>query len=218
MTFRRLIELSGIGEKWRTRDYWDRSLEGWASSYLGGTLSNDVRNAITLQLLRHLAPHASSLLDLGCAAGTLGLTLDKTYRAYWGVDISEVAINKAQVDFAASDSKRFDECVLLATQLHTLKLSRKFDVIVFNEVLYYLKLEDIERVMDSLRSGLAPGGIVVVSLKDHGQCRPIQEVLYRYLTPMNSILFQEMSGRSKWSVRYNAECPAYLVQAFKAKE
>src|SRR3954452_24130106 len=61
-----------------TAEYWDGELTGRLASYLGGTLSIDVRNAVTLSLINHLAASAESVLDVGCAGGSLAETLTRS--------------------------------------------------------------------------------------------------------------------------------------------
>jgi len=59
-------------------EFWDQALSTWAKPYLGGTFTVDSRYALTLTLLHHFCPRAKSLLDMGCAGGTLAQFLDSS--------------------------------------------------------------------------------------------------------------------------------------------
>jgi len=99
--FRMFLE-SCLGQRsYQNRAYWNESLKGWASPYLGGTLSIDLRNSIPFFSRRLWHPTATSLLDLGCAGATLALCLGPEFKTYSGVDISDVAISKARENLAA---------------------------------------------------------------------------------------------------------------------
>src|SRR5688500_4036059 len=95
LRFRSLMEARLGPRDYQDRAFWNESLSGWASPYLGGTLSIDLRNQITVLLAQRFAPKATSILDLGCAGGTLALCLGAEFQTYCGVDISDVAIAKA---------------------------------------------------------------------------------------------------------------------------
>ena len=102
LTFRRFLERRLGRRFYQNRDFFNQILSSWASPWLGGTLSVDLRNSITLHLARRLAPRATSVLDLGCAGGTMALYLGPEFETYWGVDISDVAIAKARENLAAA--------------------------------------------------------------------------------------------------------------------
>lgn len=51
--------------------YWDAKLDGELKSYLGGTMSFDLRNAVVSALIRQTVPGAKTMLDIGCAGGSL---------------------------------------------------------------------------------------------------------------------------------------------------
>lgn len=68
----------GLGKARLDGLYWDQQLSGVFSSYLGGTVSVEARNALVLSLLRIVYPSASQLLDIGCASGSLARSASLT--------------------------------------------------------------------------------------------------------------------------------------------
>lgn len=102
------------------------------------------------QIVATLPAH-SSLLDVGCGVGTMAdylPTLD-----YTGVDISHKALaiaqNRHSGTFICSDAEGFH-------------IYKKFDVILFNETLYYL--EDPLEQLARYREFLSDGGSIIVSV------------------------------------------------------
>lgn len=200
---------------YQSAEYWNGSLAGWAASYMGGTLSIDLRNAVTVSLARQLCPGAGSILDLGCAGGTLALCLDRGFVTYSGVDISDYAIAKAREELAEAVLPVNLACGFEAASVEAYQPQRQYDVIVFNEVMYYLDLAAVSATLRRYADHLAPGGVIVVSLKDHEQCRCLQEVLCGVLEFSHGVIFQEQSRQTGWKIRRSREMPAFLIQGFR---
>src|SRR5262245_30978463 len=65
--------------------HWDHLLSQTpASTYLGGTLSVAFNEAVTSVLVNDIAGKKASILDIGCAAGSLASSL--TFERYLGID------------------------------------------------------------------------------------------------------------------------------------
>ena len=86
-------------------------------------------------------PAQSSLLDVGCGVG--GIIEHLPDLDYLGIDISEEAIKQASQMHANT---------FVCAEAETFCPSKKYDIILFNESLYYLKnpLEQAVRYMDFL--------------------------------------------------------------------
>ena len=103
--------------------------------------------------LKKLKP-GGSLLDVGCGAGVFLDHLHDDYSAYVGIDFPK-AIERAQprvnsrVSFAASDLREYTP-------------TRKFDAIVFNEVLYYV--DDPVAEIRRYAAFLEPDGVFLASM------------------------------------------------------
>jgi 2-polyprenyl-3-methyl-5-hydroxy-6-metoxy-1,4-benzoquinol methylase len=199
----------------QTPGYWNESLQGWASSYLGGTCSNDLRNSISALLIKRLAPEATSVLDVGCAGATLAEWLGPEIKHYCGVDISEVAIERAR-EVLAQSPRRELEWKAETSSVEEFKPDRSFDVIVFNEVLYYLPLAKLGAILQAYTRFLTPRGLIVISLKNHELCRCVQAVVEKELAHEKSVLFQERLSPG-WKIVRDAQRPAFLVQAYRAR-
>jgi SAM-dependent methyltransferase len=107
-----------------------------------------------------------TILDLGCGSGRLlDLLATTSYDAYQGVDLSLEALLQAKArgsrkaTFTHADFERWQP-------------SSSYDVIIFNESLYYAKkpVDCLLRYVPALR----PGGIIIVSLY-RAQNHPIIE-------------------------------------------
>ncbi|WP_197696847.1 methyltransferase domain-containing protein [Mycobacterium sp. 852002-51152_SCH6134967] len=124
---------------------WDRQYSEGDWDYLA-TLAEMPRYAIIAGFTKFLQP-LESILDVGCGGGEL---VDWVYRdgvqRYVGIDLSRVAIEKArrarpQAQFEVADASAYVP-------------SQKFDVVIFNEVLYYSStpvavLKHYERFLNS---------------------------------------------------------------------
>jgi SAM-dependent methyltransferase len=210
---RRFIE-AGLGTRfYQGREFWNKSLKSWAANYLGGTLNVELRDSITAMLARQLVPGASSFLDLGCGGGTLALKLGPQVIDYCGVDISDVAIAKATENSKLQDSdrRRFQ---FFVSEIQLFNPPHDFDVIVFNEVLYYLSLNEVEKVIRHFKTFLRPQGVICISLKDHEISKLVQSLIEKQLRFLGGVLYQPLPHKPRWKTARNAAAPAFLVQAF----
>jgi len=97
-----------------------------------------------------------SVLDVGCGEGILYEKLCQgDCSRYLGIDISTVAIAKARVRDA--ERHRF-----LAARIEDFGTDEKFDVIIFNECLYYM--EDPVGTLRHYEGFLAENGVFIVSM------------------------------------------------------
>ena len=118
---------------------------------------------------------AVSVLDLGCGAGVLRRWLHPEFVAdYVGIDASRVAIQRAHCK--AQPLARF-----VAADIALYEPDRRFDVIVFNEVLYYFA--DPAGIVRRYANALESDGVFVISLWAHPdadwawrQVEPVVEV------------------------------------------
>lgn len=137
---------------------WDRQYATATWSYLGG-LEQVPRYAV-IEGWRHRLKPTGRVLDLGCGEGVLLEQIPPGARVdYTGVDFSQVAINVAVTKIRDASIQRF-----VCADLETFEPppGAAFDVIVFNEVLYYLA--DPRAVVRRYRTSLAPGGLMIVSI------------------------------------------------------
>jgi len=132
---------------------WDRQYQAGRWSYLA-QLSELSRYSVLTGYMAHLKPDAA-VLDVGCGEGVLfERLLPHGYRRYVGVDVSAVAIARL--------ADRHDEkTTFIAADGEYYEPDERFDLIVFNEVLYFFRdpLAAVARYCGALR----PDGLLLVS-------------------------------------------------------
>lgn len=134
--------------------------ESWNTEYQSGrwTFMEDLdelaRYTVLAGYLIYLKPKAA-ILDVGCGQGILCERLQpQSYAKYVGLDISEVALAKLAL-------KQNAQTVFICADAETYQPSELFDVIVFNETLYYFyrPFTAFHRYAQALQ----PEGIMIVS-------------------------------------------------------
>jgi len=136
-------------------------VQTWDAQYATGKwdflaeLSELSRFSILAGYVCHLKPGAS-VLDAGCGQGALLRRLPSdSYSRYVGIDLSANAIAVAQ-------QQQNERSTFIAADCEEYSPEERFDVIVFNEVLCYLRdpLGTVHRYARFLNSG----GLILVSL------------------------------------------------------
>jgi 2-polyprenyl-3-methyl-5-hydroxy-6-metoxy-1,4-benzoquinol methylase len=177
--------LPGVSNK----QTWEREYAEGAWRGLG-TGDDADRYAIILgHLLRRANP--ASLLDVGCGSGQLLQFVSHAKLAgYVGVDISEEAITQAR-------DRGFDKATFCAGTAESYTPDRTFDVIVFNEVVFYLK--DPRTVLERYQTYLEPAGLLLVSMLD---C-PFSLLLWHKLSRgfVTRQRTQVSGGALSWTIR-----------------
>jgi 2-polyprenyl-3-methyl-5-hydroxy-6-metoxy-1,4-benzoquinol methylase len=116
-------------------------------------LSELARYAMIVGYVRRLRP-GGSVLDVGSSIGVLANELKGDVSRYHGIERDPASVETARqraisvADFSVADANTFST-------------SDKYDVIVFNETIYYLN--DPVNVLRRYVEFLKPGGIIIVS-------------------------------------------------------
>lgn len=148
------------GHRWEQYSIreWDEQYTSSTWTYLAG-LEQAPRYAIIEGWRRRFKP-SGSVLDLGCGEGVL---YDQICReeavAYTGIDLSQVAIAAASKKIRDGSLHTFVCCDFVTFEPPG---NTVFDVIVFNEVLYYV--QDPVAVVRRYLNALASEGVVIVSI------------------------------------------------------
>jgi 2-polyprenyl-6-hydroxyphenyl methylase/3-demethylubiquinone-9 3-methyltransferase len=135
----------------------------------------------------------SSVLDLGCGSGVLRRWLRPLEAIdYVGVDLSNVAIDTASQEWT-DDSTSF-----VAMDVATYVPDRKFDVIVFNEILYYFEQpgDNLERFAAFLQEN----GRFVISLWDAPESQQAWRRACGSVQVVDEVQTRHSSGVS-WQIR-----------------
>jgi 2-polyprenyl-3-methyl-5-hydroxy-6-metoxy-1,4-benzoquinol methylase len=133
---------------------WERDYASGRWSYLAG-LDELAHYSVIVGYYAFLKP-GGSVLDVGCGEGILQSRLaPHGYRRYLGIDFAANAINEVSTrrgpasDFQVADAATFTT-------------DQTFDVIIFNESLYYFR--DPLSVVEQYRAFLASDGVFIVSM------------------------------------------------------
>lgn len=135
------------------------------------------------------------ILDVGCGQGVLYQYLNEKFGRdldYLGIDISEAAVKKASQLFPFGNFKQLD--------FDKQELLEKFDIIIFNETLYYF-IKPLDTVEDCIAQNLNENGSIIISMCDLPGHRLIWKGLkekYKFLS------FQEVENEQhqKWYVAF----------------
>ena len=107
--------------------------------------------------------HGGSILDLGCGPGSTGNELSMaSYADYTGVDISDVAIDKAAKRGAREG--RTTKNRYFQADICTYIPDRNFNVILFRDSIYYVPYNRITALLERYAAYLTADGVFVVRL------------------------------------------------------
>ena len=158
-------------------DHIEVKKEKWNEEYISGTWdylsqSDEAgRYAVIIGYIRRYAPKGG-ILDLGCGAGELWNWLTEEERKrYLGVDISSEAIKLAR-------RKRPES--FCEGDVGTFKPKQKYDIIVLNEVLYYIP--NPLQVINDCFENLTESGTIIISMfiypdKRDGEYKIVDQIL-----------------------------------------
>jgi 2-polyprenyl-3-methyl-5-hydroxy-6-metoxy-1,4-benzoquinol methylase len=168
------------------------SVETWDSEYRAGrwdyldTLDNIGGLLTVFGYCQYLSPN--SILDVGCGEGLLAKKLTALdYEKYLGIDISSEAVAKA-VKLRGDARTRFSVSNALTFVAQT-----PFDVIVFNQSLYYMP--DPVGAIRRYAGFLTSSGRMIVSMYDCGRTRAAWSLIADHIDVEDSITVVQGSAR-----------------------
>jgi 2-polyprenyl-3-methyl-5-hydroxy-6-metoxy-1,4-benzoquinol methylase len=114
-------------------------------------------------LLKEWAPNAKRILDVGCAQGTVAITL-----ADAGFDITANDIRQSYIAYARlrDSNKRVNFICENFLDYHPVE---KFDAVVFTEVIEHIV--DHSTFLHHIWDCMAPGAVLIVTTPNHGYIR-----------------------------------------------
>lgn len=193
---RRFEERTASGDSPVSGDAWDEQYRAgrWDLLHDSAELA---RYGALLAFCERLTP-GRTFLDVGCGDGRLRDLLRRGgYERYVGVDLSEVAIERARRDADPRD-------MLVAADAEAYDPGSSFDAVVLNESLYYFRapLEQAERYL----AMVGPAGALVVSMFESRRTRAIARALARRL-PLTEEA-RVTGHRGTWSLQvFKADSP-----------
>jgi SAM-dependent methyltransferase len=128
---------------------WLKKKISWNIKYFQGKWDYIEKEEVRYKNIYKLISESNSnpnLLDLGCAFGTLLKHFkNEEYASYVGIDLSSNVISKAK-------KRNYPKSEFLSCNIQNFIPDNKFDVIIFNEVIYYLDdpLKELKRYSDFL--------------------------------------------------------------------
>lgn len=138
---------------------WFKKQIRWNYKYKKGIwdfMSNEnLRYEAIVRQIRKTEIVSPAILDLGCGFGALNdYVTPADYNYFLGVDFSSNAIQRAK-------SQNYPKTEFLVVDIHHFTPQQQFDIIIFNEVLYYL--EDQMAIVERFATYFNPQGYFIFS-------------------------------------------------------
>ena len=180
------FRLFGYRPQQVSAETWDRQYRAGSWDYLD-RIDNLGGQLTVFGYCQYLAP--GSILDVGCGAGLLAKKLKVLpYRRFLGIDLSAEAITEAReahgdarTTFIVADAEKFAP-------------ESSFDVIVFNQCLYYLS--DPLDVIRRYGRFLDGSGRMIVSLYDCSRSRAVWSLIDDHVDVEDSMTVIQAGGRT----------------------
>jgi trans-aconitate methyltransferase len=191
--------IAALARRWRAIRLPRPSAEAWDDAFAAGRWdflagrAEGARLALVAHYVAQAKPANGTILDLGCGEGLLRPGIAHLpYARYTGVALSAVAIERARADAAPRD--RFEVGDAAGYVPATAP-----DVIVLNEMLYYLP--DPDASVRALLAALAPGGSLIVSIYDKRKTRGLWRTLAWRTRTVDRARLTNAAG-TKWQVAW----------------
>lgn len=161
--------LRAVKQKWAPlrvkRDLWDKEYASgrWKHCEL-------TPDAYVYRFVERYCAHGS-ILDLGCGSGNTGNEIDfDKYQDYTGVDISSVALSKAEN--RGQEGGRAAKNKYIEGNIESYIPINQHDVILFRESIYYIPFIKIKTTLDRYRRYLSDDrGVFIVNASKSGSKR-----------------------------------------------
>jgi len=138
-----------------------------------------------------------NVLDIGCGNGTLFNYFSELNLKYTGIDLSQFAVEEAKKSFADKTNGNF-----LAEDFENFQSGKKFDAIIFNEVLYYFAYDKITGSLNKAFNMLnSNGGIVIISMSQHLKSMNIWKMIKDIRAPFVNMEIKSCFSGSRWSIK-----------------
>jgi 2-polyprenyl-3-methyl-5-hydroxy-6-metoxy-1,4-benzoquinol methylase len=164
---------------------WDTEFEKGRWDVLDTTADDCVYSRI------EKAVNGGRILDVGCGSGSTANELaGHSFGEYIGVDISEVAIAKAERRTEANG--RAHKCKFLQGDATAYKPAKQFDVILFRDSIYYIKRPQVIATLMRYSQWLREGGVFIVRIWDgRGKLKEFANIVKRNFDIVEEYQHQE---------------------------
>ena len=151
--------LQRYGTQTMKKRLWDKEYSNGRWSCLEGSGDRSVP-----ELVEKYA-NLGNILDLGCGPGSTSLEFNpESYTQYTGVDISDVAIDKARMRARAKN--RAERNQYLQSDILTFEPAQVYDVILYGDSIYYIPQGQIAPMLNRYSQFLKSNGVFVARLFD----------------------------------------------------
>src|SRR5690606_38738258 len=114
-----------------------------------------------------------------------------SYSSVLGMDFSSVSI-------ASASRLPLENASFICADIHTFVPKKTFDVIVFNEVFYYIHDSEKQRVLDRMVDSLNAHGIIVTSLYREGS--DCWKYFDRNMTQLHFVTITTDNDKTYWKI------------------
>lgn len=146
--------------------FWFRKRLGWNHKYFVGKWNyidrETSRYLKIVEFIKETNIEKPKILDLGCGFGSLRKNIQvEDFSHFLGIDLSDTAIYQAK-------KKNYEKTQFLVSDIQRYSSNEKYDVIVFNEVIYYLDdyMETLKYYSNFFNDGQ---GYFIISIYGIGQ-------------------------------------------------
>jgi len=153
------------------------------------------RFSILAGYVHFLKPDNPSILEIGCGEGVLAQRIGRQhYGSFLGTDVANAAIERANSRFGDSKT-RFE-----AVDMNDFQTDEQFDVIIFNEAIYYLK-PMLDKLMFQYAPMLRSNGLLIVSMNTgrHADSDAKWEQIEKVFTVVDSTFVE--TAKNGWKVK-----------------
>jgi 2-polyprenyl-3-methyl-5-hydroxy-6-metoxy-1,4-benzoquinol methylase len=170
------------------RHLWNREFSTGRWTCLESTVGEGVHSQV-----EKYANHGG-ILDLGCGPGAISVEVNtEAYSFYSGVDISDVAIQKARK--RAEEVGRADRNQYCQSDILTYTPQRQFDVILYGDSIYYIPNQQIAPMLCRYSTYLTKQGVFIARLFDvSGKHRRILDIVESHFDVVEKHL-HELDGQ-----------------------
>jgi 2-polyprenyl-3-methyl-5-hydroxy-6-metoxy-1,4-benzoquinol methylase len=184
-TARAVRRLLGVDRERR----WNREYAAGSWDWLA-RLDEMAHHAVVAGYVAHMKA-GGTVLDMGCGEGLLLDHLRGAAGGYLGVDFRE-AVARAMVR-RGTDGVRF-----LAADMNDFTTEERFDVVVFNESIYYLA-DGVQGLIRYDRF-LKPGGVLLLSMHGHPRNDRLWVQVEEFYTVVDGVTITNKAGTT-WRVK-----------------
>ena len=168
---------------------WEKEFSGGDWDYLGKVPIERARNSVICGVFALQHAPSGKILDVGCGEGVLSDYLNEEQKKHYrGIDLSHEAIKIAKKKRETLSFVQADASTFVPTPGQT------YDIIVFNEMLYYMNHKEILEKY-STPAYLSAGGIIVISVWYSKKSDVLKTSIFKDASKMlRSVDFVEVSG------------------------